>query len=297
MMGTEAALVFGSGFLTNLGVLSAVGEQGDEVFSDQLNHASIIDGIRLSRAHCSPYHHNDLDHLESLIRQCPAAGKRVIVSESVFSMDGDLAPVRGLAELAERYDALLIVDEAHAIGVMGEGGGGLCRVPGVSVRPDIVVGTLSKALGGYGGFAACSRAARSFLVNKARPFLYSTGLPPSCLGSAREAVAIVTAHPEMGRQLLDKAGRFQALLTGNGLNTGEFGSHIIRMVIGANDKAVHFAEQLVQRGLLVRAIRPPTVPAGTARLRLSVTLPMSEEALTRAAGIIAASARESGLTA
>jgi 7-keto-8-aminopelargonate synthetase-like enzyme len=177
---------------------------------------------------------------------------------------------------------------------MGRGGAGLCRVA-IGVRPDIIVGTLSKALGGYGGFVACSQTVRDFLINKARTFIYSTGLPPACYGSAREAVSIVSAHPEMGQQLLDKARRFHGLLAGNGLNTGEFASHILRIVIGANDKAVCFADRLVQRGLLVRAIRPPTIPAGTARVRLSVTLAMSDQALTRAAEVVAASALEAGL--
>jgi 8-amino-7-oxononanoate synthase len=295
MMGTEAALVFGSGFLTNLGVLAAIGEAGDEIFSDQLNHASIIDGIRLGRADCSRYRHLDLGHLEYLLKNSGATGKKIIVSESVFSMDGDVAPVNGLADLAARHEALLMIDEAHAIGVMGENGGGLCRLPNIDVRPDIVVGTLSKALGGYGGFVACSRTVRSFLINKARTFLYSTGLPPSCLGSARAAVSIVATHPEMGRQLQDKAHRFHSLLADHGLDVGECGSHIIRIVIGANDRAVRFANSLTQQGLLVRAIRPPTVPTGTARVRLSVTLHMNDRDLARAAGIMATSAREAGI--
>jgi 8-amino-7-oxononanoate synthase len=295
MMRTESALVFGSGFLTNLGVLSSVAEKEDEVFSDQLNHASIIDGIRLSGAHCSPYRHKDMDHLETLLNKSRAVGKRIIVSESVFSMDGDVAPVRWLSEMAERYGAVLVIDEAHAIGVMGEKGGGVCRITENDVQPDLVVGTLSKALGSYGGFVACSNTIRQFLINKARTFIYSTALPPACLGSAREAVSIVSSHPEMGRHVLDRARVLRDLLAGNGLSTPPFESQIVPVLVGANEKALQFAELLIQRGLGVRAVRPPTVPSGTARVRLSITLSMACDALEDAAGIMVEAAREAGL--
>ncbi len=295
MMGTEAALVFGSGFLTNLGVLSALAERGDGVYSDQLNHASLIDGIRLSRAHCSLYQHKDMDHLEDLLKKDKAENRRIIVSESVFSMDGDIAPVESLAKLAERYNALLIIDEAHAIGVIGRNGGGVCRIPGNEVRPDVIVGTLSKALGGYGGFVACSRSLRQFLVNKARSFIYSTGLAPACLASGRAAVSIVISHPELARTLLERARWFRDLLMHYGLNLPEFESHILPVLIGSNEKTVYFSGLLMERGLLIKAIRPPTVPVGTARVRLSTTLSMSEEALEKAAGIIADCAKRAGV--
>ena len=295
MMGTEAALVFGSGFLTNLGVLSSIAAKEDEVFSDQLNHASIIDGIRLSRARCSPYRHKDMDHLEGLLKKSRMPGKKIIVSESVFSMDGDVAPVGHLSALAERYDAILVIDEAHAVGVMGKNGGGVCSIPEDAVRSDIVVGTLSKALGCYGGFAACSNTIRQFLINKARTFLYSTALPPACLGSAREAVAIISSCPEMGRNLLEKAKRFRRLLADKGLNVLPFESQIVPVLVGDNETTVRFATLLNDEGLGVRAVRPPTVPAGTARIRLSISLSMPGEALEKAADIMAGAARETGL--
>ena len=295
MMGTEAALVFGSGFLTNLGVLSSVAEKEDEVFSDQLNHASIIDGIRLSRAHCSRYRHKDVDHLETLLKKSRATGKRIIVTESVFSMDGDTAPVRCLSEIAERYDAILMIDEAHAVGVMGQNGGGVCRIPENDVHPDIVVGTLSKALGSYGGFVACSDTIRQFLINRARTFIYSTALPPACLGSAREAVSIVSSHPEMGQTLLDNARRLRDVLACNGVSVLPFESQIVPILLGTNEKALRFAGLLNRSGLAVRAVRPPTVPMDTARVRLSVTLSMDCAALENAAGIMADAAREAGL--
>lgn len=295
MTGMEAALVFGSGFLTNLGVLASVSEEGDEIFSDELNHASIIDGIRLSRARCSRFRHKDLDHLEAVLRKSTARGKRIIVSESVFSMDGDLAPVEGLADIARRHDSLLIIDEAHAVGVVGRNGGGVCRIAGREVQPDIVVGTLSKALGGYGGFVACSDAARRFLVNKARTFIYSTAPSPPCLGSAKEAVSIVSSHPEMGALLLEKAREFSRLLSTCGMNVLPFESQIIPVIVGSNDKAVAFSALLGQKGLVVRAVRPPTVPPGTSRIRFSVTLSLSNEQLERAAESTADAARELGL--
>lgn len=295
MTGMEAALVFGSGFLTNLGVLASISEEGDEIFSDELNHASIIDGIRLSRAHCSRFRHRDLDHLELLVKKSRASGKLIIVSESVFSMDGDLAPVEGLADIAGRHGALLIIDEAHAIGVIGSNGGGLCRTAGHVVQPDMVVGTLSKALGGYGGFVACSDTARHFLVNKARTFIYSTALPPPCVGSAKEAVSIVCSHPEMGAGLLEKAHSFSKRLSTFGLNVPPFESQIIPVIVGPNEKAVAFSALLGEKGLAVRAVRPPTVPPGTARIRFSITLSLSSEQLERAAESTAEAARESGL--
>ncbi|MFC1977036.1 8-amino-7-oxononanoate synthase [Chloroflexota bacterium] len=295
MMGTETTLVFGSGFLTNLGVLSTLAEPGDEVFSDWLNHASLIDGIRLSGAHCNRYSHKDLDHLEHLLKKSRKAGKRIIVSESVFSMDGDIAPLKGLAQLAHRYEAMLIIDEAHAIGVMGKNGSGACRIPGNESQPDIVIGTLSKALGGYGGFAACSQALRKFLINRARSFIYSTGLPPACLGSSREAISIVTSNPELGKTLLEKARWFRGLLAQSGLNIPQFESHILPILVGSNEATTYFSELLLERGLFIKAIRPPTVPIGTSRVRLSMTLSMTDEALGKAASIIAECAEEAGV--
>ncbi len=295
MMGTEAALVFGSGYLTNLGVLTSFAHRGDEIFADRLNHASLIDGARLSRAHISPYRHRDLDHLEELLETTKVSGKRVIVSDSVFSMDGDIAPLAGLAELAGRYEALLVIDEAHAIGVIGKNGGGHCRVAGKEVRPDIVIGTLSKALGGYGGFAACSESVRDFLINNARSFIYSTGLPPACLGSGREAVAIVESNPGLGETLLKKTGRFRELLVRAGLKAPEVQSPILPIIVGSNEKAVRFSQLLQEQGLLIRAVRPPSVPAGESRVRLSLTLALADDTLEQSAERIAETAANMGL--
>ena len=296
MMGTEAALVFGSGFLTNLGVLSTLAGPGDRVFSDRLNHASLIDGIRLSRAKCDRYRHKDMAHLESLLkRQSQESGKRIIVSESVFSMDGDIAPLEEMTLLARQYHAWLIIDEAHAIGVFGRNGGGVSRKPGSKAQPDVIIGTLSKALGGYGGFVACSASLRRLLINKARSFIYSTGLPPACLGSAREALRIVNSEPELGKILLQKAKLFHSLLTQRGLKMPNFESQILPVIIGGNAAVIRFSERLWEKGLLVKGIRPPTVPPGTARVRLSLTLSMTDTALEKAAGVLAEEAKGVGV--
>jgi len=320
LVGMEAALVFGSGFLANLGVLTTAAGRGDEVFADRLNHASLTDGMQLSQARWRRYRHKDADHLASLLAKAAAAwhgrpghepacrsgrsrghlgparvGRRVVVTDSIFSMDGDRAPLDELAEVAARHGAMLVVDEAHAIGVMGAGGGGLCREGGCKARPDFVVGTLSKSLGGYGGFVGCSSALRELLINRARSFIYSTGLPPGCIGAARAALAVLAAEPQMGGQLLAKARLLRDLLAAGHLAVGTTESQILPVHVGGNAEAVRLSQLLWDRGVLATAVRPPTVPAGTARLRLSVTLAHTEDELAAAAATIIDAAREVGL--
>jgi len=286
LVGQETALLFGSGFLTNVGALTALAGRGATIFADRLNHASLVDGMRLSRAAHRRYRHRDMDHLAELLAD--SEGERIIVSDSVFSMDGDIAPVEALAELAERYEALLIIDEAHAIGVFGEGGG-VCRARGV--KPGITIGTLSKALGGYGGFAACSVRLRELLINKARSFIYSTGLPPACLGAGRAAVSIVAGTPALGGELLRRAECLRRRLLDAGLDVGPSESQIVPVIIGENNAALALSESLRGQDIEATAVRPPTVPAGTARLRLSVTLAHSEADLDAVADAIAEAGR------
>jgi 8-amino-7-oxononanoate synthase len=299
LVGTEAVLVFGSGFLANIGVLTAAAGRGDDVFADRLNHASLTDGMQLSGARWRRYRHKDAGHLASLLAKCVAdgggAGRRVVVTDSIFSMDGDRAPLDELAEVARRHGAMLVVDEAHAIGVMGTGGGGVCREGGCKARPDFVVGTLSKSLGGYGGFVGCSSALRELLINRARSFIYSTGLPPGCIGAARAALAVLAAEPQMGGQLLAKARLLRDLLAAGGLGVGATESQILPVHVGGNAEAVRLSQLLWDRGVLATAVRPPTVPAGTARLRLSVTLAHTDDELAAAAAAIIDAAREVGL--
>jgi 8-amino-7-oxononanoate synthase len=296
LAGGEAALLFGSGFLANLGVLTTLTGRDDEIFSDRLNHASLIDGARLSRAAVHRYRHLDLDHLEQLLRRKAAPGRRLIISDSVFSMDGDQAPVADLARLARTYGAALVVDDAHAFGVLGPQGGGLCRSLEGDLRPDVVVGTMSKALGGYGGFAICSPELRSLLINRARSFIYTTGLPPACLGSARAAVGIIRSEPDLGSRLLARVRHFRKLLVAEGLTVPVLPSAILPIELGDNKLALDVAGKLGFEGLVVTAVRPPTVPPGTARLRLSVTLAHTTDDLRAAASIIGRVVREAVVT-
>ena len=294
-LGTEAALVFGSGFLTNVGVLTALLGRNDVCFADRLNHASLIDGMRLSGVQWHRYQHKDLDHLRGLLERTPVQGRRVIVTDSVFSMDGDIAPLEGIAGLAARYEAVLVVDEAHAVGVLGASGAGLCRSRDAHVRPDIVIGTFSKAFGGYGGFAGCSERMRAFLINRARSFIYSTGLPPACLGAARGALAIIRDDDSLGPRLMARTRAFRKRLAADGLTVPEVESQILPVHVGENRTALEFSRALWDEGILATAVRPPTVPAGTARLRLSVTLAHDDDDLARVAEHMAGLARKGGL--
>lgn len=295
MVGSEAVLVFGSGFLVNIGVLAAIAGRDDEIFADRLNHASLIDGMLLSGAKWHRYRHKDTDHLETLLKRSESRGRRIIVTDSIFSMDGDIAPLEGLAELAGRYGATLVVDEAHAIGIMGEKGGGVCRIPGNEIDADVVIGTLSKALGGYGGFVACSQTMRSFLINRARSFIFSTGLPPACLGGSRAAVSLVESTSQLGAQLLSRVQRFRELLVAEGFSLPKFESQILPIHVGGNLEALNLASELWTKNIMVTAIRPPTVPAGTTRLRVSVTLAHSNDDLQFAAQELSRTARQWGV--
>jgi 8-amino-7-oxononanoate synthase len=293
LIGGEAALVFSSGFGMNVGVLFAVAGRDDVIFADRLSHASLIDGARLSGATLKRYAHNDVRSLERLLRSTPCRAHRIIVCESVFSMDGDIAPLTKLRHLAEQYEASLLVDEAHAIGIWGKGGG-LCRELG-NQSAELTVGTLGKALGSLGGFVVCSRETREYLVNCARSFIYSTALPPASVAAALGAIEQIERDPVMGWRLLDLARDFHKLLLAEGMRLPEFHSQILPVHVGDNRRAVELATLLRERGLLVTAIRPPTVPEGTARLRLSVTMAHSPEDLAWAAREIGLIARQMGV--
>jgi 8-amino-7-oxononanoate synthase len=289
-MGTEASIVFGSGFLANLGVISALARRGDTVFFDRLDHASLIDGVLKSGASWKRFGHNDMDGLEKMLKD--AQGNKFIVADSVFSMDGDISPVKKLRELSDAYGAFLIVDEAHAIGVFG-GGAGICALE--KVRADLITGTFSKAFGGYGGFAACSALIKKVIINSARPFIFSTSLPPACLGSAMGALEVIREEKEAGGRLISNSKYFHGLLRGAGLKLPEFSSQIIPVIIGDNNHAVRTASLLWEDGIYARAVRPPTVPQGTARMRFSVTLAHDRGDLEAAAGKIVSAAAKAGL--
>ncbi len=281
-----AAVLFPSGFAANVGTICALAGKDDTIFSDRLNHASLIDGCRLSQARLRIYGHDDLAGLEEDLRKCPASGRRLIVTDSVFSMDGDLAPLPELCDLAERYGAILIVDEAHATGVFGECGRGVAELQGVEERVTVRVGTLSKAIGVLGGFVAGSQSLIDWLWNRARPQIYSTALPPVVCAAARAAIDIIESEPERRRCLLQLADEFRRKLAGAGVETIRNGvGPIVPVLLQTAERALHVARQLEEEGFLVAAIRPPTVPAGTSRLRISLTSghrPADVEALAEA---------------
>ncbi|NKB23740.1 MAG: 8-amino-7-oxononanoate synthase [Kiritimatiellae bacterium] len=290
--GYPAALVFGSGYMANAGTIPCLVDKNDVVFADRLVHASILDGIILSQAQLIRFKHNDLDHLETRLKRYETNKKKLIITESVFSMDGDLAPLSEIATLAQTHEAMLMVDEAHASGVFGNQGCGLVRHGHLEKIVNVSMGTLSKALGGYGGFVACSKAVKKLLTNKARAFIYTTAPPPSSLGAALGALDVLGKKPNVGKALLERASIFRKQLNDAGLNTLKSESQIIPILIGDNQRAVDLSKELRAAGLLAVAIRPPTVPPGTARLRLSITRAHTPDDLNEAAKTIIRIARK-----
>lgn len=293
--GYAAALVFGSGYLANLGAVSALVGHHDQILADKLSHASLLDGATLSRANVRRFQHNDVEHLERLLRQQNAAKRTLIITESVFSMDGDLAPLKDISRVAQAANAMLLVDEAHATGVWGPRGAGLISEGNLQPAVTVAMGTLSKALGSYGGFIAGTETLKRFLVNRARAFIFSTALPPPCIGAALGALQVLEQQPGLGAELLRRAEKFRQRLQAQGFNTGHSESQIVPIIIGDNHKALALARRLRENGIIALAIRPPTVPEGTARLRLSLTLEHTAEDLDRAAEVLTAAARKEGL--
>lgn len=279
-VGAEAALFFSSGYAANTGLLASVLRPDDVVFSDSANHASIIDGIRLSRARKIIFPHLDLSYLEDQLRHPPAAqAEKFIVVESVFSMEGDRAPLAELAALAERYGAELIVDEAHATGVFGPAGRGLVAEAGLSGAVLASVHTCGKALASAGAFVACSRVLKDFLVNAARPFIFSTALPPYFAAQVRAALRIAAVADNLRSRLHSLADALRAGLLHFGLGSERSASQIVPVLLGSNQRAIEVASRLNRAGFAVRAIRPPSVPAGSARLRLSLNAKLTFEEL------------------
>lgn len=286
--GYESALVYGTGYMANVGTISSLVGRNDLVLADKLVHASIIDAITLSRARLVRFKHNDTAHLETLLQKhADFDGRVLVVTESVFSMDGDIAPLTAIAELSEQFGVMLMVDEAHSTGIFGEGGAGLIAAQHLQDKVNVSMGTLSKAMGGYGGYVAGSKPLRELLVHGARAFIYTTAPPPAQIGAALGAFEALAADPLMGKRLLENAAFFRSKLQAAGLDTLGSQSQIVPVLIGDNEKAVAVSMALRERGIIASAIRPPTVPAGTARLRLSVTLAHSCEDLERAAALIA----------
>jgi len=285
--GTEASLYFSSGYAANVGVLSAFLEPGDAVFSDALNHASIIDGIRLGRAAKIIFPHADADALRRKLEATPVAGQRFLVTESVFSMDGDFAPLREYAEICRESGAALIVDEAHAVGIYGERGSGRIEATGVAEDVFVSVNPAGKALGVSGAFVAGSSVAIEYLVQRARSFVFSTAPPPAIAAALETALDLVAAEPERRTRLLARAAFLRDRLVEAGFDVPRDPSPIVPVVVGDNAAATRAAEAMQQAGFDVRAIRPPTVPPGTARLRFSVHADLDEATLRRLTDLLA----------
>lgn len=284
--GTEGCLLFGSGYMANIGILSSILQRGDEVFSDRLNHASIVDGIILSRAEHHRYRHKDLDHLESLLKKSGPGKKKLIVTDTVFSMDGDLAPLQELVELKERYGAMLMVDEAHSGGVYGQYGEGLVHSLGLDGRVDIQMGTFSKAYGVYGAYAAGDSILIEYLINKARSFIFTTALPPMVVQAVHDHWRRSVREGWRRERLHENAVWFRGRLKALGFDTGLSESQIIPLMIGGNREAVAFSEKLQEEGIAAVAIRPPTVPEGQARIRFSLMGTHAYSDLEEALGMI-----------
>ena len=282
----EACLLFSSGYLANLGLMTAFLGSDDVIFSDRLNHASIIDGSRLSAANVAVYDHCDPNHLEILLRETPAK-RRLIVSESVFSMDGDLAPVPELLALAERFGALLVLDEAHATGLLGEDGAGVLSLFGITDGPIVVVGTLSKALGSIGGFVAADRSLISVLVNRARSFIFNTALPPGGVGAALASINLLETEPWRREQALSLASALRDGLLQQEFPPSNSVTQIVPLMIGNAEAALALDSRFHEAGVLARAIRPPTVPEGTSRIRFSVMATHEEEDINHVLGLLA----------
>jgi len=281
LSGKERALVFSSGYQANVGIISALVGRGDAVFSDKLNHASIVDGVGLSGAKCFRFRHNDLDHLETLLKKHSHEFKaRLIVTETVFSMEGDLCPLERLVALKDEYRALLMVDEAHATGIYGPGGAGLVAGLGLTERVELIMGTFSKALGSFGAYVAGSAQIVDLLINTCRSFIYSTALPPAIAAANLAALEIVTREPERGRVLRENAAWFRAALIDHGHEV-RGSSQIVPLVVGEAERAVAASSALAEQGFWVLPIRPPTVPAGESRLRFSLTYDHSRQQLSK----------------
>jgi len=295
--GTEAALLFNGGYVANIGIIGALAGRGDVIFSDRLNHASIVDGALLSSARLVRYPHNDMSALARLLEKHRGEGRAVIVTDAVFSMDGDMAPLQELVALKRRHGAILVVDDAHGGGIFGPTGAGTAEECGVSADVDVLMGTFGKALGSFGAYAACSGEIRELLVNRARSFIFSTSLPPAVLAASREALRIVRS-PEgekLRNDLLANAAYFRALLTAAGFSLPEGCTQIIPILTGDADVTMKFSERLCDEGLFLQGIRPPTVPAGACRLRCTVMATHARADLQWAVGRITCVGRTLGV--
>lgn len=278
----ERALIFNSGYHANIGVIQALVGKGDYIYSDELNHASIIDGARLSRATIRVYPHCDTQKLSQMIEEDRNGGMKLIVTDSLFSMDGDIAPLEELVRIKERYNALLMIDEAHATGVVGSQGRGVADKLGLTDKIDITMGTLGKALGCFGAYVCGSAEMIEYLINSARSFIFSTALPPAVVASAITALEILESNPALIEQLHRNANFMREGLKNLGLPIPDGETPIIPLIIGEELKTMKICDALVERGVFAHGIRPPSVPPGTSRLRITVMATHTKEHLEKA---------------
>jgi glycine C-acetyltransferase/8-amino-7-oxononanoate synthase len=290
--GSEGCVLFGSGYLANTGVVQALARKGDVVFSDELNHASIVDGCRLAGADVFVYDHCDVEHLAWGLREADGRGS-LIVTDGVFSMDGDIAPLEAIVELANRYDARVMVDDAHGTGALGPGGRGTVAAAGFESEVDVVMGTLGKALGSYGAYACCDRTMAKYLVNTARTLIFSTALAPPAVAGALAALELLREQPARVDKLQRNARVLRESLKAEGLDVGGSETQILPLVIGEADAAVKASERALAHGVFAQAIRPPTVPQGSSRIRLAVMASHTKTELKLAAKVLAAAAAPS----
>jgi 8-amino-7-oxononanoate synthase len=284
--GSAATVLFGSGYLANAGIVSALAREGDVVFSDALNHASIVDGCRLARAETFVYDHCDTEHLEWGLQQAEGRGS-LIVTDGVFSMDGDIAPLAEIVELAQRYDTRVMVDEAHGTGALGPGGRGAVADAGLESEVDLVVGTLGKSLGSYGAYACCDVSMARYLVNCARTLIFSTALPPPAVAGALAALELLVEQPSRVEKLQRNARVLRESLAEEGIGVTDSETQIMPLTIGDPRHAVIAAEKALEQGVFAQAIRPPSVPEGSARLRLTAMASHTKSELRRAAKVLA----------
>ncbi len=294
---TEASLVFQSGFTANLGVLQSLVKEGDVIISDELNHASIIDGIRLSKAERSIFKHRDMDDLERHLEQHRDKRVKLVVTDGVFSMDGDIAPLPAIVERAERFGALVMVDDAHASGVLGKNGRGSVNHFGLDGRVDLQMGTLSKAIGVLGGYVAGAQTVRDFLIHHARPFLFSTSHPPGVAAACIAAIDVLLAEPERIDRLWKNTKRFKDGLKRLGFETGASETPITPVIVGKGAVAMDFSDRLFKRGVFAQGIGFPTVAEGRARIRTIVTSMHTDAQLDRALETFASAGKELGVIA
>jgi glycine C-acetyltransferase/8-amino-7-oxononanoate synthase len=296
---SEACLLFGSGYLANIGVIGALAGRGDTVFSDELNHASIVDGCRLSRADVVVYKHLDVEHLHHSLHRHggrrDGGGRRLIVTDSVFSMDGDVAPLAEIVELAQDYGARVAVDEAHATGTLGPQGRGAIAEAGLEGEVDVLVGTLGKALGSYGAYVCADAEMVRYLLNTSRSFIFSTAPPPPAVAGALAALDLLQERPHRVERLHSNAQVLRSALAAEGFPVAGGEMHIVPLIVGDEGEAMSLCQEAIEHGVFAQAIRPPTVPDGTSRLRLAAMASHTAADMRTAARVLGAAARRLGL--